>query len=38
MPRPCKRRRICALPVCRGFDPVGQEEEDEIVRMTLDEY
>lgn len=37
MPRPCKRRRICALPVCRDFYPAGQEEE-EAVRMTLDEY
>ena len=38
MPRPCKRRRICSLPVCREFYPAGQEEEDEPVRMTLDEY
>lgn len=38
MPRPCKRRRICSLPICRAFYPAGQEEEDEAVRMTLDEY
>ena len=38
MPRPYKRRRICGLPVCRGFDPVDQEEVDETIRMTLDEY
>lgn len=38
MPRPCKRRRICSLPVCRGFYPLGSQEEEEAVRMTLDEY
>ena len=39
MPRPCKRRRICALPRCGHFSPgtVHAKERDPIV-MTLDEY
>ena len=39
MPRPCKRRRICALPRCGAFGPgtTGAEEKGPVV-MTLDEY
>lgn len=40
MPRPCKRRRICAEPVCRRFGPAGELPADirEPVTMTLDEF
>ena len=42
MPRPCKRRRICALPENRSFAPVNGNvescEEKEKIIMTLDEY
>ena len=39
MPRPCKRRRICAKPVCGRFGPKnGKGEMDPAVTMTLDEY
>ena len=39
MPRPCKRRRICAMPGCRRFGPGGGcENREQIVTMTLDEY
>ena len=39
MPRPCKRRRICAEPSCRLFGPKGTGgRELPAVTMTLDEY
>ena len=37
MPRPCKRRRICAEPDCRTFGP-RDDRETEAVVMTLDEF
>lgn len=36
MPRPCKRRRICARPGCGAFAPRGGSGG--VVVMTLDEY
>ena len=39
MPRPCKRRRICALPGAMSFVPRGcSAAETESITMTLDEY
>ena len=39
MPRPCKRRRICALPGCRRFGVLdGSLKEQPPVIMTLDEF
>ncbi len=39
MPRPCKRRRICAMPGCGRFGPMdGGAAERAVVTMTLDEY
>ena len=39
MPRPCKRRRICAEPVCARFAPAdGQASSWEGLTMTLDEF
>ena len=38
MPRPCKARRICAMPGCRRFGPTEPCAERESVTMTLDEY
>ncbi len=39
MPRPCKRRRICAMPGYGRFGPIGGEEtERSAVTMTLDEF
>lgn len=39
MPRPCKRRRICALPGCGHFGPMAQAMgERETISMGLDEY
>lgn len=39
MARPCKRRRICALPGCERFGPKGQSlREQPPVTMTLDEF
>ncbi|MEG0756681.1 MAG: DUF134 domain-containing protein, partial [Oscillospiraceae bacterium] len=39
MSRPCKRRRICALPCCESFGPTdgGKTARQKIV-MTLDEF
>lgn len=37
MPRPCKRRRICALPCCGQFGPSTGGAGEPVV-MTLDEY
>lgn len=39
MPRPHKRRRICAMPGCGRFGPMdGGGAERPVVAMTLDEY
>ncbi|MEG0764445.1 MAG: DUF134 domain-containing protein [Pseudoflavonifractor sp.] len=39
MPRPCKRRHICALPDCRRFGPSDQDGAAQpAVVMTLDEF
>ena len=39
MPRPCKRRRICALPGCVRFGPAeGSGEERPALLMTVDEF
>lgn len=38
MPRPCKRRRICARPDCERFGPVGGKAQGEGITMTLDEF
>ena len=39
MPRPCKRRRVCAMPDCRRFGPVGTPAGNEqAIAMTVDEY
>ena len=39
MPRPCKRRRICAMPGCGRFGPKnGGSAGRQIVTMTLDEF
>jgi len=37
MPRPCKRRRICAMPDCGRFGPTEGKAVREIA-MTLDEF
>lgn len=39
MPRPCKRRRVCAMPDCNQFGPIenGASARKTIV-MTVDEY
>lgn len=38
MPRPCKRRRVCAMPGCARYGPLAKEESGERVTMTVDEY
>lgn len=39
MPRPSKCRRVCCMPPCSQFGPLGQESQaSESVRMTVDEY
>ena len=39
MPRPCKRRRICAMPECGRFGPKGGRNAGrQAVEMTLDEF
>ena len=39
MPRPCKRRRICAMPGCRQFGPYPNQHGDEPpVTLALDEF
>lgn len=40
MPRPCKRRRICAVPVCKRFGPIDRTLGDKppSICMTLDEF
>lgn len=37
MPRPCKRRRICAEPRCGLFAPAGGNDRPRIT-MTVDEF
>ena len=38
MPRPCKKRRICAVPSCRSFGPRAERPEMKRTAMTLDVY
>ena len=39
MPRPCKRRRICAEPACDHFGPKGSGNRSrQSIVMTLDEF
>lgn len=39
MVRPVKRRRICQMPISRGFKPLDDDLiSKDIVKMTLDEY
>lgn len=38
MPRPCKKRRICAKPSCKRFGPQGVVHQGGNVTMTLEEY
>lgn len=40
MPRPCKRRRVCAAPACERFGPRDRELKEDVqtVTMTLDEF
>ena len=38
MPRPQKKRRICAMPEFAAFAPCHRDMEAERVDMTLDEY
>lgn len=38
MPRPCKRRRICAMPRCNRFGPMEGGSAQQAVQMTLDEF
>lgn len=39
MPRPCKRRRICAEPSCGHFGPKDESGDGrQIVLMTVDEF
>lgn len=37
MARPCKAKRVCALPSVESFGPVGLEPESK-VELTLEEY
>lgn len=37
MPRPCKIRRICAMPSCKGFKP-SDGKPCQIVVMSVDEF
>ena len=38
MPRPCKRRRICALPQCRRFGGLEGQPGGEPLQMAVDEF
>lgn len=39
MPRPCKQRRICAMPDCDRFGPqTGDCSNRQTIQMTLDEF
>ena len=37
LPRPCKRRRICAEPSCGRFGPL-EKSATQVIEMTLDEF
>ncbi len=37
MPRPCKRRRVCAEPLCRRFGPPDRDAQG-TVAMALEEF
>ncbi len=37
MPRPCKRRRVCAMPACGRFRP-DDAASAECVNMTVEEF
>ena len=38
MPRPCKRRRVCALPACRRFGSLEGTSAPQPLEMTVDEF
>ena len=38
MPRPCKRRRICAMPACGRFGPMEGCKSRQKITMSLDEF
>lgn len=39
MPRPRKWRKVCCLPTCNKFGPLGQRlESNDYINMTVDEY
>ena len=38
MPRPCKRRRVCALPGCRRFGDLEGNQHQEPIEMAVDEF
>ena len=38
MPRPCKRRRVCALPDRVRFGPMGTQATPQSIHMTVDEF
>ena len=38
MPRPCKRRRVCALPGCRRFGDLEGDRHQEPIEMAVDEF
>ena len=37
MSRPCKRRRVCAMPGCGRFGPVEGNAEQRVI-MSVDEF
>ena len=37
MSRPCKRRRVCAMPGCGRFGPVEGNTEQRVI-MSVDEF
>ena len=39
MPRPRKCRRVCCMPKCQNFGPLGgNDDEEPFVEMTVDEF
>ncbi len=39
MPRPRKRRRVCAMPNVKRFGPLGIPKKDlDVIVMSIDEY
>lgn len=38
MPRPCKRRRICAMPKYADFGPLDLQDTASAIAMTVDEF